>query len=104
VREWSVAASLVAIRREDLRLKAYRARSTPPIFNQILLAAFLKLCNAAENFLRAELENPANQAGFMQKSRFFESLGSPGDANSPPEILPTVESPAATERALCLLL
>jgi hypothetical protein len=41
---------------------------------------------------------------FLVERKFFQSLGSPGDANSPPEILPTVESPAATERALCLLL
>jgi hypothetical protein len=83
--------------------KLLALRWASPIFGEILLAALLIMCNAAEKFC-ALVANLANGARFLMESKFFESLGLPGDANSPPEIFPTVESPVATGRVLCLLL
>jgi len=41
------------------------------IFREIFLAALLIMCNAAETFLRAELENLANRARFTRERRIF---------------------------------
>jgi len=42
----------------------------PMFFREILLAALLKLCNAAEKFLRAELKNLADDARTARKKGF----------------------------------
>jgi hypothetical protein len=42
--------------------------SDADVFNEILLAALLKLCNAAEEFLRAELKNLAIDARSARKT------------------------------------
>jgi hypothetical protein len=71
-------------RRDRIRFASLDAGKSAPsttcadVFREKLLAALLKLCNAAENFLRAELKNLANDSRSALKG-FFESLGSPSD-------------------------
>jgi hypothetical protein len=56
--------SLATIRRDDLQLKASRARWASPIFSEILLAALLIMCNAAEKFC-------ALVANFSERRKIF---------------------------------
>jgi len=53
------------LRRSGITRK-FRARTDVIVFSEILLAALLKLCNAAEEFLRAELKNLADDARFAR--------------------------------------
>jgi hypothetical protein len=46
--------------------ETFRASTDAIVFDEILLAALLKLCNAAEEFLRAELKNLADDARFAR--------------------------------------
>jgi len=50
-----------------------------PFFREIILAAFLKLCNAAENFLPIAFRILRRAQDFRQEKKFFKSLGAPGD-------------------------
>jgi hypothetical protein len=62
------------------------------VFRQILLAALLKLCNAAETFFRDQRKILWDRAG----KRGFDSFGSPNESRIRRRIAPAVESPAAT--------
>lgn len=55
------------LRRSGIARK-FRSRSDVVVFGEILLAALLKLCNAAEEFLRAELKNLADDARFARQN------------------------------------
>jgi len=74
-----------------------RAQTDALVFHQILLAALLKLCNAAENFLR----DRRMQQGFTRK-KVFESLGPQNDSRIRRRITPPVESPAANSTGAVL--
>lgn len=86
-------------RKGESRLESISRSTDAVVFRQKLLAALLNMCNAAENFLR----NVVGSRNFAQK-KGFESLDVSSDTRFADGLVPTVESPAATGRALCLLL
>jgi len=61
------------------------------------------MCNAAGKFFAQSCWISKAEQEFRAEEKVFESLGEPGDARFTVGLLPPVESPAATRRALCLL-
>lgn len=80
------------------------ARPTPRFFCEILLAAFLIMCNAAENFFAAEMEILRKMQGYAVKSRYSVARCAERHKDSLPGFSRRSNRPLQLERALCLLL
>jgi hypothetical protein len=62
------------------------------------------MCNAAGKFFAQSLLDLESETGIRAEKRFLSRSACLSDARFTAGLLPTVESPAATGRALCLLL
>jgi hypothetical protein len=69
--EVGVEAPRASLPQHNRDQKSLALRSTQSFFRQILLAALLKLCNAAENFCAMSWNILRNSAGSRGKGRLF---------------------------------
>jgi hypothetical protein len=107
VRRRAARSDGTSLRQRNRDRKSRALRTTQSFFHQILLAALLKLCNAAENFLRDALEYLAKLRRSRRESKLVASLAASGDTGFAAGFILTVESPVvrSSGRALlCLLL
>jgi len=68
---------------------------------EIILAALLIMCNAAENFFRVRFEFCERHKIFCRKIKFSSRTAHRATSGFAVEIISAVESPVATERVPC---
>jgi hypothetical protein len=93
-----------AIRRNTFRIDEEFARATPRFYCEILLAALLIMCNAAENFWPQTRKSCGRSKINAVKSKFSVALCAERQKDSLPGSSRRSNRPPQLERALCLLL